>query len=62
MKSKQWINVQHNPPPHGRRVLTMSPGGLEQILHRGDGGLWFGDDGCYVYYEPKFWLELESSK
>ena len=57
-ESNQWKSCRDNPPPEGQLVRTLSPGGLEQNLKR-EGGMYFGKDGCYVYYDPQYWQPLD---
>jgi hypothetical protein len=54
-----WKRTAIDLPPEGQVVVTMSALGLEQKLKR-SGSLWFFPDGSmYVYYEVRYWRELD---
>lgn len=56
---KIWQTVERFSPVDGIPVLTLSPGGMEQVLIR-SGELWFlSDRSMYVYYTPEKWTEIE---
>ena len=57
-----WNNVATDESPEGTAVMTMSDGGIEQILIRRK-RLWFVSDGSmYVYYVPKHWRPLSEAE
>ena len=50
-----WTRTDHDLPPEGVPVKTLSEGGQEQTLIR-KGRLWFLPDmSMYVYYTPAYW-------
>lgn len=53
-----WTRVDRSLPVEGVPVLTLSPGGQQQVLKR-VGRLWFFPDGSmYVYYVPAYWRPI----
>ncbi len=52
-----WMKTSEHLPPEGKKVRTISAGGMESVLTR-VGNLYFCDDGMYVYYEVVMWKPI----
>lgn len=53
-----WTRITDALPPEGQRVETMiadEDGVRNEAYLKRQGGMWFLDDGMYVYYRPTHW-------